>query len=1066
MTGRLSLTAALTLAMMPFSLFANSAQEISTAANYHGGIVVHLDSNGSTLSTELASRPHTQLQVLESNPDALAASRTALFKTGDYGQASAMRYDGTHLPYIDNMINLIVCTKKSTVPHEEILRVLKPLGTAHINGALITKPWPDEIDEWNHFLHGPDNNAVANDTRINQPRTMQWVSGPKWGRTHEGMASMSAMVTAQGRMFTIMDEAPLASIRFNSSWNLVARDAFNGALLWQRKIPIWNDHLRHFRSGPVHLPRRLIAIKDKVYVTLGLGAPVSELDARSGKTLKTFSGTEFAEELIYDEDVLYMVVGSSEVYRQGGGLHERKEPSATDFRFIAAYSPTTGKQLWKRSMEDGDFLLPQTIATKGRFLCYQSTFGMGCLDVKTGEVLWTQARPSPARRMGFSSPTLVMTSEVVLCADREATGDAAAKGKVVWGVNGWNEKGFARKQSNIVRAFALEDGKQLWQAPGGEGYNSPVDIFVIKNVAYISKSFTGHDIKTGKVIKTIDTSAPGVSMPHPRCHRYKATSDFIITGRSGVEYLDLEQGKWVGNNSWLRGTCQYGIMPANGIVYVPPDACGCNPTVKVPGIFAAASQRTKDGHINFPDAPVLVTGPAYKKVTAIPAGKPDWPAYRHDVQRSGTSPVTISASIKKAWSTKIGGKLTQATLVGDSLFLASVNAYTVYSLSQATGDIQWSFTANARVDSAPSYYKGYLIFGSADGWLYSVEAKTGRLAWKFMAAPEERLVNVYGRMESLWPVHGAALVQNDAVCITAGRSTYMDGGIVYYQIDPISGNQLSRKVFYDLDRDTGAELTGEKQRSFDMAGTSSDILTGDGTRIYLKHLALTQAGLPAVEANPHLYSVTGMLDEEWFVRAYWRYGIKHGAGWSRWAQAGNEVPFGRILCVDGDKTYGYGRGKVIGGPKGHETDSYQLFSSDSTPPPADPLTPERHKDDEKNVRRGKQQRKPKPPRPTTHWANTKSITVKAMAVSQTAIITAGPVDEGKKTGHLAFGNPEEALAAFEGKKDVFLQMISKEDGHTLFELKIDENPGFDGLSITQDKIFVTGISGTINCYTP
>ena len=32
---------------------------------------------------------------------------------------------------------------------------------------------------------------------------------------------------------------------------------------------------------------------------------------------------------------------------------------------------------------------------------------------------------------------------------------------------------------------------------------------------------------------------------------------------------------WLGNNSWIRGTCQYGIMPANGFLYAPPDACAC-----------------------------------------------------------------------------------------------------------------------------------------------------------------------------------------------------------------------------------------------------------------------------------------------------------------------------------------------------------------------------------------------------------------------------------------------------------------------------------------------------------
>ena len=39
------------------------------------------------------------------------------------------------------------------------------------------------------------------------------------------------------RVFAIIDEAPNVSIRFMAEWKLVARDAFNGTLLWKRSIP-------------------------------------------------------------------------------------------------------------------------------------------------------------------------------------------------------------------------------------------------------------------------------------------------------------------------------------------------------------------------------------------------------------------------------------------------------------------------------------------------------------------------------------------------------------------------------------------------------------------------------------------------------------------------------------------------------------------------------------------------------------------------------------------------------------------------------------------------------------
>ena len=54
-----------------------------------------------------------------------------------------------------------------------------------------------------------------------------------------------------------------------------------------------------------------------------------------------------------------------------------------------------------------------------------------------------------------------------------------------------------------------------------------------------------------------------------------------------------------------------------------------------------------------------------------------------------------------------------------------------------------------------------VLFGSADGWVYCLGAADGQLVWRFRAAPAERLVAAYGQLESLWPVHGAVLVQND-----------------------------------------------------------------------------------------------------------------------------------------------------------------------------------------------------------------------------------------------------------------------------------------------------------------
>ena len=68
------------------------------------------------------------------------------------------------------------------------------------------------------------------------------------------MASLTALVSAQGRVFYIMDEGPAHSILLPSQWSLIARDAFNGVLLWKRGIREWLTQLWPLKSGPTNCP--------------------------------------------------------------------------------------------------------------------------------------------------------------------------------------------------------------------------------------------------------------------------------------------------------------------------------------------------------------------------------------------------------------------------------------------------------------------------------------------------------------------------------------------------------------------------------------------------------------------------------------------------------------------------------------------------------------------------------------------------------------------------------------------------------------------------------------------
>ncbi len=1051
---------------------AADASGILAATGVKGGLVAHVGCGDGKLTAALRANESYIVHGLDADAANVEKARAYIRSLGIYGPVSIAKWsDPARLPYAENMVSLLVAEDRGKVLMDEVIRVLAPLGVAYIGGKKTVKPWPKEIDQWTHFLHGPDNNAVAADTVVGPPNHLQWVGGPRWTRSHEELSGISAVVSASGRIFSIVDEGQLASLRFPAAWKLVACDAFSGVPLWNLDIPVWTDHLRHFRSGPTHLPRRLVAVGDEVYVMLGLDAPVTALDAATGKTLRTYPGTGCAEEIVCDKGVLYLVVGTSEVKQAGSGLSRRGEPAPTNFRYVAAYDAATARLLWKKEPPKNEFILPQTLAVSGGRVFYQSTAGVVCLDARSGVERWTNPRATPAARYAWSAPTLVVHDGIVLLADRnvaDAKGDQAqaSQGTILWGVDGWNVDGIPRTARNTLRAYAADTGKELWSAACSEGYNSPVDVFVAQELVWAGGSLSqGRDLSTGEIKRDVPNKGDPVGMAHHRCYREKATERYILMGRSGVEFLSLTEG-WLGNNSWVRGDCQYGILPCNGLLYAPSNSCACFSRTKLQGFVALASKRVKaEGAAADAGGKVLEKGPAYGRPSGPEAGAQDggqWPMYRHDVQRSGAISTTIPASLQAAWSTPVGGRLTQSVIADGKVFVASTDAHTVYALAADSGRTIWTCTAGGRVDSAPTIHKGSVLFGSADGWVYCLRASDGALAWRLRAAPEERLIGCYGQLESAWPVHGAVLVQNDELYATAGRSSYVDGGITLFRINPATGDVLSQTRIFDRDPVTGKQAGEEVRGSFDMEGTLSDVLVGDGDSVFMKHLRFDRAAKQLSEKKPHLFQPTGLLGEEWFVRSYWVVGTDVGAGWGRWAEAGNRVPAGRILSFDKNVYYGYGKTQYSGGPVGHKAETYHLFAQTMAAKAQAPGA-----DAGAKPAGGKAAKKGKAAEPsgrTDLWTQPFPVTVRAMVLASDRLVVAGTPDLGQKAEEgFFFKNPAEALDAFEGRKGGVLCVVSAADGKTLAEYKLDQPPVFDGMSAAGGRLFISLKNGNVIC---
>jgi outer membrane protein assembly factor BamB len=83
---------------------------------------------------------------------------------------------------------------------------------------------------------------------------------------------------------------------------------------------------------------------------------------------------------------------------------------------------------------------------------------------------------------------------------------------------------------------------------------------------------------------------------------------------------------------------------------------------------------------------------------------------------------------KELWSADTGAEILAEPLV-DGGQVYSANGLGVVSAYTRAGKKVWSFTAGDAVYSSPVMADGKVVFGCNDGWLYAVDAATGKRAW-------------------------------------------------------------------------------------------------------------------------------------------------------------------------------------------------------------------------------------------------------------------------------------------------------------------------------------------------
>ena len=548
------------------------------------------------------------------------------------------------------------------------------------------------------------------------------------------------------------------------------------------------------------------------------------------------------------------------------------------------------------------------------------------------------------------------------------------------------------------------------------------------------------DIKSGKQLNRISMEKVLVDAGHhPRCYPNKSTVRYFITGRRAAEFTDFKTGE-VTLNHWARGACRYGLMPANGLLYKLPDPCTCHIDAKLLYFYALApEQKTPEANSRIQDNDRLQKGPAFG---AIPASTgqhaSEWPQFRHDLLRSSSVETRIPAQVKTLWNVPLGGNLTPPVIAGGRVYVSVIDQHVILALNEQSGRTLWSYSACGPVDSPPAIYRGMVLFGSTDGWVYCLRAVDGQLAWRFLAAPYQRNIMAFDRVESAWPVHGSVLVAGGLVYCTAGRNSFVDNGVYLYALDAATGDirGVNRIREVQTRNRNAASIMPE-----DSPGARSNILVSNGTDIYMCRRKLEFPAALKMAPDDYAFNTakdayleiaSSFFNDQWFHRTWWTYGKTSGY----------------MLAFDKEAAYS------VMNPG---TGNHMLY----VPQGGDlSVIPDRNKLSEEEtgikhmvtVQSGLTLSKTSNNK--THAWKTSSFPIGpfSMVVTDEKLLVAGFRDEIERG---------DRWANIEGRKNASLWILSKQDGSKLNEFPLETLPVWNGMAAANGSIFISLKNGKL-----
>jgi outer membrane protein assembly factor BamB len=530
-------------------------------------------------------------------------------------------------------------------------------------------------------------------------------------------------VAAGGRVFKAFGHIAFKEVQNEVLNTLYGINAYNGTILWKR--PLKKGFMIHRNT--------MVATPDVLYLADDESCKL--IDTRTGEVRREIkppadqAGGTVWKWMALEKGILYAMIGGEE------NPTEDQPGKAKGFGG------------WPWGMWRGyDYKDPKTSFAFGRHLL--------AIEVDSGKILWRHQEEEyiDGRGVCMRGGKIFAYSpeKFLLCLDTK-TGKPAWKStdtetlqaigpntRAQGYITGFSTSSYMRcnddylifsgpQRSRLV-AVRTKDGKVAWQRPDGN-FQVVLRDDVLMALGSQGKTSYKIDIPTGKDLAQY--------LGRRACTRATASVDSVFCrAQEGTLRFDPATDA-VHHIAPMRPACHDGVIISEGFLYWGPWICFCNLSLY--------------GHI--------CLGPAG---SFPPDFKPD-----EKVQLlSGTGDLTkVQKNPGLKFSTAVDG--------------------VVRAVDEKSNQEVWKAHTAGEINFPPVVWEDRVYAGSNDGRVYAFEAATGRLLWRFQAAPAIRRIPVYGKLASTWPVAGGVVV-DDGVVYAAAGITHYDGTHVY-ALDAVTG---------------------------------------------------------------------------------------------------------------------------------------------------------------------------------------------------------------------------------------------------------------------------------------